>query len=244
MLVGPPNVGKSSLFNALTDRFGVANQASASAIVSPTRGTTRDYLTGAVELRGQRCELIDTAGVEADASDSTSVTEAAQRFAAERRDRSVVRVLCIDGSSPETTAQLADATVQPQTDVLALTKSDIAPRPPLPSSLRLPIPLLITSSATGEGLDELAAAIAAALSTAVAGAQAGCVAATADRCRDSVRLAEVAIYRAAQIAASRGGDELIAAEVRVALAELGKVVGAVYTDDLLDRIFKSFCIGK
>ena len=74
--------------------------------------------------------------------------------------------------------------------------------------------------------------------------RAGCVAATADRCRDSVRLADAAVARAAETAAASAGDELVAAEIRVALAELGKVVGTVYTDDLLDRIFKTFCIGK
>ena len=47
-----------------------------------------------------------------------------------------------------------------------------------------------------------------------------------------------------KLAAASAGDELVAAEIRVALAELGKVVGTVYTDDLLDRIFSTFCIGK
>jgi tRNA modification GTPase len=70
------------------------------------------------------------------------------------------------------------------------------------------------------------------------------VAATADRCRESVRQAEAAVAHAAKLAETRAGDELVAAEIRNALAELGKVAGAVYTDDLLDRIFGAFCIGK
>jgi tRNA modification GTPase len=57
-------------------------------------------------------------------------------------------------------------------------------------------------------------------------------------------LAVAALARAREIAAAQGGDELIAAEMRTALSEIGKVVGTVYTDDLLDRIFSSFCIGK
>jgi tRNA modification GTPase len=59
-----------------------------------------------------------------------------------------------------------------------------------------------------------------------------------------VRLAESALQAARFSIESGGGDELVAVELRAALAELGKVVGAVYTDDLLDRIFKTFCIGK
>ncbi len=70
------------------------------------------------------------------------------------------------------------------------------------------------------------------------------IAATAERCGESIRLAANAVEAAAELTAQNAGDELIAAELRVALAELGKVVGAVYTDDLLDRIFRTFCIGK
>jgi tRNA modification GTPase len=57
-------------------------------------------------------------------------------------------------------------------------------------------------------------------------------------------LAAQSLGTALDLAQQDAGDELIAAELRIALAELGKVVGAVYTDDLLDRIFRTFCIGK
>ena len=78
VLLGPPNAGKSSLFNALANRFGVAHQANASAIVSNIRGTTRDYLTTTVELDGARCELIDTAGIEAQTDHFIGIAAAAQ----------------------------------------------------------------------------------------------------------------------------------------------------------------------
>jgi tRNA modification GTPase len=70
------------------------------------------------------------------------------------------------------------------------------------------------------------------------------VAATANRCRESVRLANESICRAAELAQAGRSNELVAVEIRAALDEIGKVVGAVYTDDLLDRIFGTFCIGK
>ena len=72
----------------------------------------------------------------------------------------------------------------------------------------------------------------------------GVVSATATRCRESLRLAAESLVRAREVAISEGGDELVAAEVRTALNQLGSVVGAVYTDDVLDRIFSRFCIGK
>jgi tRNA modification GTPase len=67
---------------------------------------------------------------------------------------------------------------------------------------------------------------------------------TANRCRDSIRLARAALANARELAENQGGSELIAVEIRTSLDELGKVVGAVYTDDLLERIFSTFCIGK
>jgi tRNA modification GTPase len=56
--------------------------------------------------------------------------------------------------------------------------------------------------------------------------------------------ANAAITRAEEAVAAKAGEELVAAELRLALDELGRVVGAVYTDDVLDRIFSRFCIGK
>ena len=67
---------------------------------------------------------------------------------------------------------------------------------------------------------------------------------TAVRCGESLRLAAASLDRAREAVRAGLGEELIATEVRVALTELGKVAGAVYTDDLLDRIFSRFCIGK
>ena len=70
------------------------------------------------------------------------------------------------------------------------------------------------------------------------------VTATSTRCHESLRRALEDVGRARQLATLQAGDELVAAEIRNALNELGKVVGAVYTEDVLDRIFSRFCIGK
>jgi tRNA modification GTPase len=70
------------------------------------------------------------------------------------------------------------------------------------------------------------------------------IAATAARCGESLHAAEVALERARALALAGGGDELIALELRDALDHLGRIVGKVYADDILDRIFSRFCIGK
>ncbi len=70
------------------------------------------------------------------------------------------------------------------------------------------------------------------------------VSGTAERCFDSLRLAHSALQGARALNDHRAGEELLAAELRLGLDELGKVLGAVYTDDILDRVFSRFCIGK
>jgi tRNA modification GTPase len=94
------------------------------------------------------------------------------------------------------------------------------------------------------GLDELRPRITAALGTRAAG-QRQWIGASAARCQDSLRAASESLHRAVAAAAHTAAcEELIAVELRLALDRLGEIVGAVYTDDLLDRIFSKFCIGK
>ena len=102
---------------------------------------------------------------------------------------------------------------------------------------------LFTSSSTGLGLDQLRAAIST-YHQALRGESVGAVSSTAVRCAESIRLAVSSLQRAVELAQFGHREELVAAEVRVTLTELGKIVGAVYTDDILDRIFSRFCIGK
>jgi tRNA modification GTPase len=99
------------------------------------------------------------------------------------------------------------------------------------------------SALTGLGLDELRAQVTARLDSRRehSGELLG---STAARCRDSLSQALAAVWQAQELAADGAGDELIAVEVREALDQLGRIVGRVTTDDLLDRIFSRFCIGK
>jgi tRNA modification GTPase len=252
-LVGRPNVGKSSLFNAVVSRLkadgGVRQNDPTPALVSPQRGTTRDYLTATISLAGFPCELVDTAGVEiGDVNeDATSIDSASQAVAVERGNRAAVRAYCVPAS--ELAANDFGATIRLVPDMseyhmVVITKSDLGTRPIRTTLFSCEVPVVVTSSYTGEGLDQFSESLRKVLARDVEPRHGQIVPATVERCSESIRLAATAVQAAAEGAKENAGDELVAAELRVALAELGKVVGAVYTDDLLDRIFKTFCIGK
>jgi tRNA modification GTPase len=228
VLVGLPNAGKSSLLNALAGE--------AAAIVSPQAGTTRDYVTKHVSILGLTCELVDTAGVE-QYSSPQSIAALAQRQSGRQSQRAEVQLLCIDGSREASAWERQEMLLDCQRRIPVLTKTDLC------QSVDRKSGAIATSSVTGQGLNELRAAIAQKIALQSHDAS-RVVAATAARSRASLEQA-LASLQAAQRQISMGqGDELIAAHLREALNELGHVVGAVYTDDILDRIFSRFCIGK
>jgi len=228
VLVGWPNVGKSSLLNALG-----GEQA---AIVSESAGTTRDYLTRRIEIDGLDCLLIDTAGVGTD-SDS-DVAAMAQAASVQQSRRAHVELFCVDATRRLNAGEREALTkTPPENRILVLTKVDAA------RSTDLHLSAVETSSRTGEGLSKLRRAISCQIMDSLSH-ESSVVAGTAIRCRESLRSAAESLDRARRAVADAVGEEIVAAEIRVALDELGKVVGAVYTDDILDRIFSRFCIGK
>jgi tRNA modification GTPase len=228
VLVGLPNVGKSRLFNALLGREG--------AIVSPQAGTTRDYVSAVCSFGGVECELIDTAGFETSTGAAVSITAAAQAATGEQARDASIRVLCLDASRPARAWEREQRVQTDPREIIVYTKADLAANTAERGELRV-------SALSGQGLDALRTSLGAAL-VELRGGAGDVVAATAVRCRDSLERAAAAVDAARRTAEIRGGDELVALELRTALDELGRVVGAVYTDDILDRIFSRFCIGK
>jgi tRNA modification GTPase len=101
---------------------------------------------------------------------------------------------------------------------------------------------VVTSAVTGAGLDELRSAVARSIRR--QDCEGELPAGTSARCRASLACARAALGSAALSLLEGRGDELVAFDLRLAIEELGKIVGAVVTDDILDRIFRRFCIGK
>jgi tRNA modification GTPase len=229
VLVGAPNAGKSSLFNALVQRHTAAH-ADTHALVSSQSGTTRDFVTAAIDIQGLTCLLIDTAGVESIA-DRHSISQIAQHMTNQQYERADLLIRCEPDS-----AQIQ----QPSCDreVIAHTKSDLRATLPQQDDCQI-----VCSSIQGTGLDQLAQLVYEKL-TDTANITRNKTTISATRCTESLRQAKQALTRALQVAEVRHSEELIAAEVRSALVSLGQVVGEVYTDDILDRIFGQFCIGK
>ena len=227
-LIGAPNAGKSSLLNALA--------GSDSAIVSPLAGTTRDYVSVATRIAGLDCELIDTAGME---EAGVGPEAHAQRMAQSAASRSQLLLFCVDVSQKRTEAELQQVRETPF-DMMVGTKNDLKNQ----SDWQQDYPqIILTSSKTGEGVERLKRCIAAGLvkDASLTGETVG---PTAVRCHDSLRSCDNSLQNALQLAATGAGDELVASEMRSALDHLGQVAGAIYTDDILDRVFSRFCIGK
>jgi len=226
VLAGLPNVGKSSLLNALLDRDA--------AIVSDTAGTTRDYVASSAVIHGFPCELIDTAGIQSVANGPGAE---AQEMTTAAMERSQVTIVCIDLSrqlTDEEHSLLSNDSLR--VDLIVGTKNDLLGTAEFDCDV-------FTSSTTGAGLDELRQLIADRLA-ADASYRGETVGPTAVRCRDSLRECSASLTSAVQLTEQRMGDELIAADLRRALDYLGQVVGTIYTDDVLDRVFSRFCIGK
>ena len=220
VLAGRPNAGKSSLFNALTG---------ATALVSPEPGTTRDYLVRRLDLGdGVAVELVDTAGLR---FARNPIEATAQALGREQTERADLVLLCRAADS-EPTPEETEWLRQTEPTVVRLgTKCDLAPSSP---------GWLATSATTGGGLDELRAL----LIEHVRARSQPALAPSMSRCRHHVDACLDRLRRAHSLVLFEDPPELLALELREALEQLGEMVGAVYTDDLLDRIFSRFCIGK
>jgi len=223
-LVGAPNAGKSSLFNALAGR--------PEALVSAEAGTTRDYLTKNLDLHGTNVELIDTAGW---AHSADTIEEQAQRLGREQSDQADIILWCTEAGR---VFDLADEARLAATGAIVLrVRTKVDSDEPRASSPRSIVP----SSAIAPGGT---AALRAALAEAAASLVRPPLAPSQSRCRHHVDACIRDLQQAHRHVLFDDPAELVALTLRGALDQLGEMVGAVYTDDLLDRIFSRFCIGK
>jgi tRNA modification GTPase len=215
-IVGPPNVGKSSLLNHLARREA--------AITSPIAGTTRDVIEVAIDLAGYPVVLADTAGLRESAD---AIEQEGLRRAVARAEAAALRLYVFDATAPET-ARGAETWDGADT-ILVANKIDLADSSPGDA---LPV-----SALTGAGIAALTAAIAQRIAARYDGMA---PAVTRARHREALEDAAAALHRA-QAAA---GPELRADDLRLAWRSLGRITGRAEIEDLLDVIFAEFCLGK
>jgi len=226
VLVGSSNVGKSSLLNALV--------ADAAAIVSNVAGTTRDYVARRTTLTDRDVVLIDTAGVE-HVSDLAGIPTEVQAMTRSKQQQAALLLFCLDATRPLNDWESRELRSDPGVPrLIVLTKTDVG------SYSHVGGDPINTSSVSGLGMPQLRQAI----YHRIVDDSRNAVASTALRCRESLRLARTSLDQARLAASDSLGEELVAAELRIVLEALGQIVGEVYTDDILDRIFSRFCIGK
>ena len=228
LLRGLPNVGKSSLLNAL-----VGEKA---ALVSEVAGTTRDYVTRYWSIDGIDCTLIDTAGIELSGDQLSEIESEAQGMTSRQSETANVEILCIDGSRELDAWEIEQLQQTPVgTRVVVCTKKDIP-------EFKFHTAAHVATSYTLDGVLTLKEHLASLLSQQAT--EGPVVQQTAARCFDSLETARQSVQRALGLCDQKWVEELVAAELRTALNQLGLVVGTIYTDDILDRIFSTFCIGK
>jgi tRNA modification GTPase len=229
VLAGRPNTGKSSLFN----RFAGAGRA----IVTEVPGTTRDLITEVVAIGGIPVTLVDTAGVRTGPVDPVEAEGIARAAAAHAVAAMVIVVL--DGSAPLTADDhaLLDATAASPRVVVA-NKAD---RPAAWQHEAVGTTILRVSALSGEGVDRLGEAL---LDVAGAGSGRDVPAVTNLRHMELLERARGALDRARAAAAGGLPEELVLEDLGDARACLEEVTGRRTPDEVLERIFSSFCIGK
>jgi tRNA modification GTPase len=231
VIAGRPNAGKSSLLNRLAGYEA--------AIVTPIPGTTRDVLRERIEIDGLPLHVIDTAGLR----ESTEAVEAEGIRRARREIEKAGRVLFIvDSSDPVALAGIDGDLAQLPRDVpltIVFNKIDLSGEPARVEE-GAPARVYLCAS-SGGGIDGLRSHLKDCIGFHPA---TGGALSARTRHLDALRRARARVEEARRLLNERHAGELVAQELRDAQQDLGEITGEVTSDDLLGRIFSSFCIGK
>ena len=231
-IVGRPNVGKSSLFNRLVERER--------AIVTATPGTTRDLVSETVALGGIPIQLVDTAGIRQalDEAESIGIRKSMEALA----DADLVLVV-LDASQPQNSEDnelLRHAEGRPV--IVVGNKCDLAASGQ-GSGVGGQFKLIRASALTGEGITELRAEILRHIGGET-GAQAEAGFLTNVRHQSLVQESLAALHAAGSAVSAKVPHEMLLLDLYSALRPLDAITGATTTDDILNLIFSTFCIGK
>jgi len=228
-IIGRPNAGKSSLLNQLLghDR----------AIVSPIAGTTRDTIEETANIRGLPVVFIDTAGLR-EARDEIEVEGIRRSRESLAKAEFILHVL--DASEPLTIADKNYFTeFAGKKRILVRNKTDLPPKLELPAGLQA----IDVCCVSGQGIEALKDAIKELAWSGEIKAEMLQVAINS-RHQDALNRARAATRQAAEALRRELTLELIAFDLRVAAGAVGEIVGKTTTEDLLDSIFSTFCLGK
>ena len=231
VIAGAPNAGKSTLLNALSGHDA--------AIVTAIPGTTRDVLRERIQIEGVPVLLLDTAGLRAsgDAIETEGMRRA--RAAMEQADR--ILYLVDAASDPQATGFRAERARLPAAVTMVYTKADLLEPGATATLVVADVPAITISARTGAGLDALRAHL---LEAAGFQRQDSGLLSARRRHLEALAVAAVHLDAAAAQCRAAGAGELVAEELRAAQRALGEITGAGTADELLGRIFSSFCIGK
>jgi len=243
VILGRPNVGKSSLLNAILDMDR--------AIVSKIPGTTRDVLEESVMVDGVMIRLFDTAGLR---ETTDELEQEGMTRAEEAIKQADVLMMTFDQSQPLTEQDLGFLTrYKEQPRVLILNKHDLPPQVSLDDVKKIvkdhnpqnehQTAYVQASAKTGEGMDQLKRSL---KTLAIGKRHEAGDSVLVSRLRHKVLLQQAAgaLHNALAAIDDTHSAECVALELRVALQALGEIVGVVTNEDILDQIFKEFCIGK
>ena len=231
-IVGRPNVGKSSLFNRLVGM----NRA----IVTEIAGTTRDSISESIGLGGIPISITDTAGLRVanDKIEEIGIERTRQAMA-----DSDLLVVVIDGSTSLSDEDLTIVGQAAQSrHVVAINKCDLVRNPGLKGRLDSSSKVVHVSALTGEGLDELNAAILAPFGS--VDSEAVGLLITDSRHYDLLRRTQASLEESVALFSRSASEEIVLVGLHSALQFLGEITGETTTDDILTEIFSSFCIGK
>jgi len=232
VILGRPNVGKSSLLNRLLKEER--------AIVTAIPGTTRDVIEGSIDIDGVMIHLADTAGMR----DTDDVVEREGiRRARAAQDEADLLLVVVDGSVPLTSDDRnLLRSVTDRKHLVLLNKADLAQTverdPALADRL-----VYIISAKTGMGVESVKSALLPQLVSDSFEAAESLMVANA-RHRDALRRASASLDQALESVRGGMAGELISIDVRAAADALGEITGAITTDEILGRIFSEFCVGK
>jgi tRNA modification GTPase len=233
-IAGPPNAGKSTLLNRLTRREA--------AIVSPFPGTTRDVIEVHLDLAGYPVTLLDTAGIRDsdDPVEQEGVRRARERAAMADLVLWVTDASAADEAERNSAAGLSHAEVWSLQNKVDLVSAKPGPRSESQTKEWANYSFAI-SATTGLGVDQFVAALTAYAANYFAATESAVV--TRARHRRALEETLAALERASRESIS-GREEVIAEELRAAATTLGRLTGRVDVEDILDVIFRDFCIGK